>query len=330
VIAALRGDAEPPPLEHHAPARVTHPEHSSSTYRYCTNFAVIGSDLEAARFIPLLEALGDSVLVVGDRTTLKIHVHTDNPELAMEAFDGMGEVSHLDVADMREQERERTARLTERNGSPRGQAACGALAVVAGEGMRTLFRGLGASTLDGGATMNPSTHELLAGIHEVPAESVIVLPNSANVIMAADRAAELSEKEVRVIATRSQQAGLAVAVGLDPTRGVEGNARTMTAALAAVRTGGVAPAARDDPGGRFRRGDAVGYVGEDLAAWGDPETTLAAVLDALGKDAELVTCLAGDGAPLDDDAIARLAPGHVELELRDGGQPSWWWLLAAE
>jgi uncharacterized protein len=330
VIAALRG-AEPPPLEHHAPARVTHPEHESSTYRYCTNFAVTGHDLEAARFIPLLEALGDSVLVVGDRATLKVHVHTDDPELAMGAFEGMGEISHLDVADMREQERERSERLLERNGgSGHRRATCGAIAVIAGEGMRALFRGLGASTLDGGQTMNPSTHELLAGIHQVPAESVIVLPNSANVIMAAERAAELSDKEVRVIPTRSQQAGLAVAVGLDPTRSVEENARTMTAALSAVRTGGVARAARDDPSGRFRRGDAVGYVGEDLAAWGDPQATLQAVLEALSQDAELVTLLAGDGAPLDEDAIAPLVPGHVELEHRDGGQPSWWWLLAAE
>src|SRR5215212_5866604 len=130
VIAALRGDA-PPPLEHFAPARVTHPHHHSSSYRYCTNFAVTGEDLDAAPWIGRLEAIGDSVLVVGDRHTLKVHVHTDDPELATRLFEGTGATSRLDVADMRIQVARRTERV--RNGS--GPATCGALAVVAGEGM---------------------------------------------------------------------------------------------------------------------------------------------------------------------------------------------------
>ena len=110
IVAALRGD-EPPPLDHHAPARVTHPQHSSGTYRYCTNFAVTGSDLRADRFIEALEELGDSVLVVGDARTLKVHVHTDDPERATAVFAGVGEVSHLDVADMHAQVAERDSRM---------------------------------------------------------------------------------------------------------------------------------------------------------------------------------------------------------------------------
>ena len=92
MIAALRG-ADPPPLEHHAPARVTHPQHQSSTYRYCTNFAVEGKDLDAGPWIEKLEKLGDSVLVVGDRHTLKVHVHTNEPERATDLFDGAGTVT---------------------------------------------------------------------------------------------------------------------------------------------------------------------------------------------------------------------------------------------
>src|SRR4051794_10632538 len=110
VIAALRG-AEPPPLEHHAPARVTHPQHVSSTYRFCTNFAVEGEDLDPSDWIHALEGMGDSVLVVGERTTLKVHVHTDDPEGAIALFRQAGEVSHLDVADMHEQVRVRNVRL---------------------------------------------------------------------------------------------------------------------------------------------------------------------------------------------------------------------------
>src|SRR5207248_493119 len=140
VVAALRGD-DPPELDHYAPARITHPEHSSATYRFCTNFAVTGSGLAPGAFIGLLEELGDSVLVVGDETTLKVHLHTDDPERATAVFDGAGEVSRLDVADMRAQVAERDHRLAAAPegagaGAPGigdGGGADGAAAVDAGE-----------------------------------------------------------------------------------------------------------------------------------------------------------------------------------------------------
>jgi DAK2 domain fusion protein YloV len=351
IVAALKG-TDAPELDHYAPARITHPEHASETYQYCTNFAVTGQGLEASRYVPKLEEIGDSVLVVGDHATLKVHVHTDDPEQATLVFAGAGEVSRLDVADMHAQVVEREARLSaggsngHANGNGNGavtgnggalavthaehQHACGALAVATGAGLVALFESLGARVLDGGPTLNPSTMEILAGIHDVPAEEVVVLPNSANVFMAAERAAELSEKVVRVVPSRSQQAGLSAAFALNAERGAAENADAMQAALDAVRTGGVAPAARQDPDGRFAVGDAVGYVGEELVAWGEPRSTLEAVLGQLSADAELVTCIEGEGAPLDDAAVAALAPAGVELELEDGGQPSWWWLLAAE
>jgi hypothetical protein len=97
-----------------------------------------------------------------------------------------------------------------------------------------------------------------------------------------------------------------------------------------VRGGSVAPAARDDADGRFSVGEAIGFVGESLVAWGDPEATLVHVLATLGDGSELITCIAGAGAPLSAERIAALAPEAVELEHRDGGQPSYWWLLAAE
>src|SRR3954451_5453317 len=131
----------PPPLAHHAPARVTPPQHESSTYRYCTNFAVTGTDLEAGPWMPRLEALGDSVLVVGGARTLKVHVHNDEPERATALFEGAGTVSRLDVADMHEQVQQRTERLGE------AIQCCGVLAVVSGDGMRELFEGLGARVL---------------------------------------------------------------------------------------------------------------------------------------------------------------------------------------
>jgi uncharacterized protein len=325
IVGALRGSA-PPPVEHHAAARVTHPQHSSSTYRYCTNFAVTGSRLEQRRFVRALEQLGDSVLVVGDQTTLKIHVHTDDPDSATALFADVGTVSHLDVADMRVQIEQRQERLA---GETR-LATCGALAVTSGEGMRALFESFGVRALDGGAKLNPSTYELLAAIHAVPAEQVVVLPNSPNVTMAAERAAALSEKRVTVVPSRSPQAGLAAAVGLDPRRSAEDNAAVMAATLERVQTGAVAPAARDDAQGRFKEGDAVGFVDEEIVVWGTPREALRGVLERLAAGAELITCLRGSEAPLDDETVQALAHGDVEFELSEGGQQSYWWLLAAE
>jgi len=325
IVGALRG-SEAPELEHHRAARVTHPDHASTTFRYCTNFAVTGRALAQRHFVAGLEALGDSVLVVGDSTTLKVHVHTDDPDAATALFSDAGVISHLDVADMRQQVRQRDERL----GLPSPPAVCGALGVVNGAGMRDLFQGFGVSVLDGGPTLNPSTYDLLAAIHAVDAEEVVVLPNSPNVFMAAERAAELSDKKVTVVASRSPQAGLAAAVSLDPGRRAGENAALMAETLLGVRTGAVAPAGRDDSQGRFRSGDAVGFVEEELVAWGEPAATLHAVLEQLAQDAELITCLRGAQAPLEDAQVRELVDGGVELELSDGGQPSYWWLLSAE
>jgi len=364
VVAALRGE-EAPPLDHYAPARVTHPEHTSGTYRFCTNFAVTGSGLSPAEFVEPLEALGDSVLVVGDESTLKVHLHTDDPGRATALFDDVGEVSRLDVADMRAQVAERDERVGApvaghgaiatagngavgsggggRSGTPYVpeagvQARCGAVAVVSGDGLHEMFHELGVRTVDGGPTLNPSTYDLLAAIHDVAAEEVVVLPNGSNVFMAAEHAAKLSDKQVLVAPTSSQQAGLAAAVSLAPERSVEENAQALTEALDCVRTGAVAPAARDDAQGRFERGDAVGFLGEEVIAWGKPLATLRAVLAALagpgedGEAPELITVLAGKETPigLGELELDLDLPPLVELELRHGGQPAYWWLLAAE
>ena len=299
VVAALRGD-DPPELDHYAPARISHPEHHSSTYRFCTNFAVTGTGLSSGRFIAPLEELGDSVLVVGDATTLKVHVHTDEPERATAVFAQAGEVSHLDVADMHLQVSERDERLGDGasgadpvgadgsfDGNPLAPAAgrsaadgprvrCGAVAVVSGDGLRAMFEALGVHTIDGGPTLNPSTYDLLAAIHEVQAEEVVVLPNSANVIMAAEHAAELSDKQVLVAPATSQQAGLAAAVALDvrshgrgeracAERGARPSAHGSGRAGGARRRAGALRARR---GGRVRgrRGGRLGRAARQLCA----------------------------------------------------------------
>ncbi len=326
VVAGLRGDgAALPEVERHQAPRATQPHHEDSRYRYCTNFIVSGSGLANRVYMPRLEALGDSVLVVGDDVTLKVHVHTDEPERAVAVFDGVGAVTNLDVADMREQMAERSARL-----GLTGRAQTGAIAVAAGAGLERLFAELGANVVPGGETLNPSTMELLAGIHGVDAEEVLVLPSSSNVVMAAERACELSDKPARVVPATSQQASLLALVELDPGAGAAANAERLEAALADVATGGVAPAARDDAQGRFRKGDAVGFASGEIVAWGGAGSTLTETIQHLAEGAEIVTVIAGEGAPIALSEIDTHAPEGVEVEKHEGGQPSWWWLLAAQ
>jgi DAK2 domain fusion protein YloV len=327
-LAALRGRAAAQ-LEHqYAPAALHRPEHESSSYRYCTNFAVTGESLEGGRFTPQLERLGDSVLVVGDDRTLRVHVHTDDPQAAVALFEPVGEVSHFDVADMHEQIADRSARLAGESAADR--ATCAVVAVASGEGVKRLFEELGVLVVDGGPTMNPSTYELLAGIHAASGAEVLVLPNSPNVILASERACELSEKPAAVVPTTAPQEGLAALLAFDPDRRARENAAAVSQAAEALRIGGVAPAARDDVQGRFAAGDAVGYAGGELVAWGDPAATLAATLDQLVDGAELLTCIAGEAPPLGQDDVQARVPDGVELEYHEGGQPAWWWLLCAE
>jgi uncharacterized protein len=323
VVAGLRGDsAAASDLQHHAPAIDTRPHHEDSRYRYCTNFIVTGTGLDTRSVAPRLEELGDSVLVVGDEATLKVHVHTDEPEVAMGLFEGTGQVTQVDVADMREQIAERTARLQ--------AGRCAAVAVVSGRGMRELYEGLGAFVVDGGETFNPSINDLLAAIHEVPSVEVLVFPNNPNVVMAAERAAELSDKLARVVPCTSQQAGVAALVELNPMAAIDENEERIDSALKGIRAGSVAPASRDDPKGRFVTGDAVGFVGEEIVAWGGAGSTLSEAMSRLADGAEILTVIGGDGAPIALDELEGLAPEGVELELHEGGQPNYWWLLAAQ
>ncbi|HET7054607.1 MAG TPA: DAK2 domain-containing protein [Solirubrobacterales bacterium] len=323
VVAGLRGDGVAvPEISHQEAPKLSLPHHEDSRYRYCTNFIVSGSGLDRRQVLPRLEGLGDSVLVVGDDATLKVHVHTDDPEAAVALFAGLGDVTNLDVADMREQIAERRARI-------QGHRT-GAVAVAAGEGMTRLFAELGAHVVSGGETLNPSTYELLAGIHEVPADEVLVLPSSANVIMAAERACELSEKPARVVPAHSQQESLLALIELDPSLPAVENGKRLQAALDEIATGGVAPAARDDAQGRFRQGDAVGFCDGEIVAWGGAGSTLAATIEALIPEAEIVTVIAGEGAPIPKEEIDAHAPDGVEIEIHEGNQPSWWWLLAAQ
>ncbi|MDQ3572591.1 MAG: DAK2 domain-containing protein [Actinomycetota bacterium] len=325
-LAALAGEeVELPEIEHYEPAQLLDVHHTESTYTYCTNFIVTGEGLDADAAVPLLEELGDSVLVVGDEATLKVHVHTDDPEAAKALFAGEGRIEREDIADMREQIAERQARLQ--------PARTGVVAVASGVGMRRMFEEFGAVVVDGGPTLNPATNQLLEGISAATPDEILILPNSKNVVMAAEEAARVSPKSVEVVPSLSQQAGLAALVELDPDGTGADNAERLRECLESVRVGGVAPAAKDDVDGRFVCGDAVGFEGEEVVAWGGAGSTLATTLARLAEGAEIVTIIEGERPPIDlddlDDLLGGL-PAEIEVERHRGGQPNWYWLIAAQ
>jgi DAK2 domain fusion protein YloV len=333
LAAAVAGEElpEPPPAAELAPGAV-HLE--PSRYRYCTTFVVEGDDLDATSLERALEQLGDSLIVVGDRKALKAHVHTDEPEAALALGRAGGSVDGIEIADMRKQAEERERRLS---GGARAVEHCAVVAVAAGAGIRGLFERLGAArVVEGGQSMNPSAAELLAAADDAPSEEAVLLPDNGNVILAAEQAARLAEKPVRVLATRSVQAGLAAMIAFDPGRSAEQNAAEMAAALAGVVTGEVTTASRDATvdGISVRAGEFLGLLDDRAVAVGEDFAGVArAVADALlEKPRDVLTLLTGDGAPSLDVLLEELAEGHPELEIEvhDGGQPHYPLLLSAE
>ncbi len=305
-----------------------------SRFRYCTVFVVEGERVDAAALEAALEPLGDSLMVVGDESALKVHVHTDDPGAALTIGGAQGVLDGIEIANMHRQTEQRETRLLRLVAAP---SATAVVAVVAGAGNAELFRSFGAAEIvDGGASMNPSTSDIVRAIESVDAAEVVVLPNSPNVILAAEHAAEQAGRSVVVVPSRSIQAGLAAMVAFDGSRGAEANAAEMDAALAGVATGAVTTASRDVElnGFAVRAGMFLGLADGDPVAGGADFAEVAGVVveRLLAGSRSLLTVLTGEGAPAVDGALRQIAARHpdVEVDVREGGQPHFHLLLSAE
>jgi DAK2 domain fusion protein YloV len=311
-----------------------------SKYRYCTVFVVEGEELDGAALERELERIGDSLLVVGDASALKVHVHTDEPGVALSFATAVGVVEGVEIANMHVQAAQREERLLE--GTPSALPALatletGLVAVCPGQGNRRLFESLGATrVIEGGQTMNPSTADLVNAIDAVPADEVLVLPNNSNVILTAEQAAEVSAKTVRVVPSRSVQAGLAAMSRYVPTNSPDENEQAMLEVLAAVATGEVTVASRDTTldGVEIAKGAYLGLVndtavvsGEDLGA-----VALEVVTRVLDGDRGWLGILTGEDAPPVEDLLAEVNRAHpgIDVEVHEGGQPHYPLLVVAE
>lgn len=305
---------------------------------YCTEFLIEGSDLDLERIRTQIEALGNSVLVVGEPELVKVHVHTDDPTRVITLAGGYGKLLKLNVGDMSTQHK-RILESKEPESKPQRPNGIGLVAVVAGRGLVDIFRGLGVDAIvEGGQTMNPSTQDMLTAIEALPYGEVILLPNNRNVILAAKQVLGLTARKVHIVETHSVPQGVAAMVAFRGDRPGPETLAAMKSEAERVQTIEVTHAVRDtrSNGLKVKKGDVIGLINEKLEfAGSDYAEVVNKALTKLGPDAyELVTVYRGQDAS--DDELQKLEseirtnhPG-LEVEVQQGDQQHYPFILSVE
>ena len=342
-----------------APAKISAETEAEIKFGYCTEFIIVlnapMSDNEEHAYKAFLESIGDSIVVVADDEIVKTHVHTNDPGLALQKALTFGSLSKIKIDNMREEHQEKLIKDSQKlaaqqkaeeeayeaaqadekiNNMPAKEM--GFVSVSIGEGMNEVFRGLGVDYLiEGGQTMNPSTEDMLNAIEHVNAKTVFILPNNKNIIMAANQAVDLVEdKQIIVIPTKT----IPALVNYIPDHSAEENKEQMIAEIENVKTGQVTYAVRDTEidGKTIKQNDFMGIgdksilsVGTDLRA-----TTLEMVDAMVDEDSAIVSIYFGSDS--DEDSANELAAAieekypDVEVEVNDGGQPIYYYVISVE
>ena len=304
-------------------------------YLYCTEFLLHGAEVDRTVIEQYVAERGGSELVVGDRETYKVHVHTDEPGTVLSWATGLGEVSEVHVNNMRRQTADRTRSI-------RAEAApakpVGFVAVAAGSGMAEILTGLGADiVVSGGQTMNPSTAELLEAVESVNAAAVVILPNNRNIIMAAQQVIGVADRPVAVVPTTAVPQAFAALLAYDGSSDLEAIAEEMGEAAAATRSAEITTAVKDSKGkaGKIKAGQVIGIVDHEIEVIGSDVSDVATeVLGVIADGGDTVTVLAGED--LDDAAldalVERLAGLYPDLEVEGhrGEQPVYPVIIAVE
>ena len=315
-------------------------------FTYCTEYIVMKKEgcADAVKLRAYLESIGDSVVVVDDDNIIKVHVHTEHPGNAIEKGITFGSLVNLKIENMKEQHKNQTEKVAlEQKNKPAPvppEKDYGFVAVVNGAGLEEMFLELGAdSIVRGGQTSNPSTEDILEAIGQTPARTVFVLPNNKNIIMAAEQAARLADRDVVVLQTRFIPQGIAALVAFDPTLGAEENSTVMTEAFDRVETGMVTFAVRDSEVNdrKIRRGDILGMEnGRLTVVERDLEKTLCKLTKRLmNSEATCVTVFYGAEVAEEDaerafEALKARLGNDVEIVLANGGQPIYYYIVSVE
>ena len=318
-------------------------------FGYCTEFIIMTKksmqQAEELKFKAFLESIGDSIVVVADEEIVKVHVHTNDPGVAITRALTYGELSHMKIDNMREEHREKLIKDAEKQEAAQVKPAMphkevGFISVSIGDGIGEIFKGLGVDYLiEGGQTMNPSTEDMLNAIAEVNADTIFIFPNNKNIILAANQAQALTEdKKIIVIPTKTVPQGIAAIISFDPTASTEDNKENMKEALSMVKTGQITYAVRDThiDDKEIKEGNIMGIgddsilaVGEDIA-----EITKETIDLMADEETELISVYYGEDITEEDanalgEELQEKYP-DCEVEVYEGGQPIYYYVVSVE
>jgi DAK2 domain fusion protein YloV len=319
--------------------------HGEDEFGYCTNFMVFGSGIEFDRVREEIAGMGQSAVIVGDDTMVKVHIHTENPGQVLDYALRLGALDQIKIDNMSKQTEilsgQRAAAVAE---APAGHddtfdGDTAIVAVAAGDGLAAALRSMGATCIvSGGQTMNPSTQDLLDAVNGAPVNDVIVLPNNKNIILAANQLVGLTERNVRIVPTISVPQGLTALASFSPASDLDDNVESMTESLSAVRSLEITRAVRDVElnGFMIANGQLLGLIDDAIEASGDSVETVAAALFAKAdpESAELVTVFSGaDATRTEIEAVrgaVESAFPDAEYQFQNGGQPHYLFVISVE
>lgn len=323
-------------------------------YGYCTEFIIMlekkFSRQDELEFKAYLESIGDSIVCVVDEDIVKIHVHTNDPGLAIQKALTYGSLTRMKIDNMREEHNERVIRDADRKAQEQKEAEKqaeemphkehGFISVSVGDGLNDIFRELGVDyVIEGGQTMNPSTEDILDAISKVNADNIFLLPNNSNIILACEQAKDLTkDKNIYVIPTKNIPQGITAMVNFVEGITASENAETMKASLSEVKAGQVTYAVRDTSvdGKTIKAGDIMGLSDKTIETVGSDivDTTVALLSKMLDEDSELVTIYIGQDGSMEDarqiEKEVEKIDSELEVEIQYGGQPIYYYFLSVE
>lgn len=311
-------------------------------YQYCTEFIIqkTSPDRQSNQFRAAISPKGDCMLVIDDEDIVKVHIHTNHPGFVMEQALKLGQLINIKVDNMKYQHNEniRNADETaEKKNEPLKKY--GVVAVSAGAGLTEVFKSVNVDkVVEGGQTMNPSTQDLLDAVSEIPAETVYILPNNKNIILAAEQVNEISDRNVIVIPTKNIPQGISAMLAFEPEADADTNTEAMNEMMLAVKCGQVTFAARDSAVGGMdiHEGDVMGMLGSEITELGSDinEVSEKLVDKMVDEDTALVTVYYGEDT--DEKSAAELAAAigkdhpSIDVSVVNGGQPVYYYMIAAE
>jgi DAK2 domain fusion protein YloV len=309
------------------------------TFGYCTEFFIKTDSIDLESYKDVLRDMGDSQVVVGGAGIVKVHIHTNNPGKVLEMAMEHGELSKIKIDNMREQHRElyvETPAVQEVQTEPQKY---GVVAVAMGEGIAGIFKDLGVDEIiEGGQTMNPSTEDIVKSINRINAENIIILPNNSNIILAANQAKTLSDKNVLVAGTKTIPQGIAALMALDFDKGPEDNTKKIEKSISGVKTGLITYAVRnstyDDI--NIEEGNILGLIEGKINSVGEtvPEVFKALLEKMIDEDSSLVSIYYGKETSEEDAeklaAYVQETYPECEIDMHFGGQPLYYYIISVE